>query len=298
LGLSFPNNTGLRGDVGLSRIGEDFNPALGFVRRRGIEQSSFEVGQTWRPRDRAIRQISTGLNANRIDYLDEHPVFGTVQSHGVGIQLLNLELNSQDGMGLNVNRSKEGLRDRFTVSQGVTIPAGVYSFETVNMQFRSGDQRAFGGGFGINEGDFYDGERSGFSTFVGWRSPHFRANLNYQYNEVSFPGKGTQPIDPLDASLGLRCPTNPDCEFKTRVVRLQLETIFSSRLSWINLIQYDNVSGTVGINSRLHWIPQAGREGFLVINHNLREDPLLRPDDDYHTSLAEVTLKYSYTFRF
>jgi hypothetical protein len=280
--------------VGLSRIGEDFNPALGFVRRRGIEQTSFEVGQTWRPRDRAIRTISTGLNANRIDYLDADPVFGSVQSQGVGLQLFNLELNSQDGMGLNLNRSKEGLRVPFTVSSGVTIPAGVYSFETLNLQIRSGDQRAFGGGFFVNKGDFYDGERSGFTTFIGWRSPHFRANLNYQYNEISFPGKASQ----LLANGQPRCTNNPDCEFDTRVVRLQLETIFSSRLSWINLIQYDNVSGTVGINSRLHWIPQAGREGFLVINHNLREDPLLRPDGDYHTSLAEVTLKYSYTFRF
>jgi len=165
----------------------------------------------------------------------------------------------------------------------------------VNLQLRSGDQRAFGGGLFLNEGEFYDGERSGFTTFIGWRRPHFRANLNYQYNKVSFPGKGSQPLD--NDNDQVRCPTNPDCDFVTRVVRLSLEAIFSSKLSWINLIQYDNVSGTIGINSRLHWIPQAGREGFLVLNHNLREDPL-RPDTDYHSSLAEVTLKYSYTFRF
>jgi hypothetical protein len=29
----------------------------------------------------------------------------------------------------------------------------------------------------------------------------------------------------------------------------------------------------------------------------LKRDPL-RPDDDYHSAFAEVTLKYSYTFRF
>ena len=232
------------------------------------------------------------MGANRIEYLEADPIYGSVQSQGLGLQVVNLEFESQDGLGLNVNSSKEGLREPFMVSQGVTIPAGVYSFDTVNLQLRSGDQRAFGGGLFINEGEFYDGERSGFTTFVGWRRPHFRANLNYQYNEVSFPGKGSQML----ANGQLRC-TRPDCDFVTRVVRLSLEAIFSSKLSWINLIQYDNVSGTIGINSRLHWIPQAGREGFLVLNHNLREDPL-RPDTDYHTSLAEVTLKYSYTFRF
>jgi hypothetical protein len=114
-------------------------------------------------------------------------------------------------------------------------------------------------------------------------------HLNYQYNEVSFPGKGSD----LLVNGQARC-TELDCGFITRVVRLSLETIFSSRLSWINLIQYDNVSQTVGLNSRLHWIPQAGREGFLVLNHNVRDDPLT-PDDDYHSSFGEVTLKYSYT---
>ena len=81
----------------------------------------------------------------------------------------------------------------------------------------------------------------------------------------------------------------------TRVVRVSLEAVFSSKLAWINLIQYDNVSETVGVNSRLHWIPQAGREAFLVLNHNLQD---LDRDDDFHSSFSELTLKYGYTFRF
>jgi len=136
-------------------------------------------------------------------------------------------------------------------------------------------------------------ERFGITTFIGWRpSAHFRTNLNYQYNEISFPGKGD---DLLPSGLP-RC-TTLDCAFITRVVRLSLETIFSSRWSWVNLLQYDNVSRSIGVNSRLHWIPQAGREAFLVLNHNLRDD-LLTPDTDFHTAASEVSLKYSYTFRF
>jgi hypothetical protein len=290
LNARLPSNTGLRGEVGYTRIEENFNPALGFVRRTGIEETSLEVGHAWRPVGRAIRTINAGVNASRIDNLDD----GTVQSQNVNLQAFNLDLNSQDGFGINLSNQKEGLRLPFTVSRGVTIPKGTYSFNNVNLSMRSADQRAFGGGLFLNNGDFYDGERSSVTTFVGWRSPHFRANLNYQYNEVSFPGKGDDPLpnDPTQT----RC-VELDCAFVTRVVRLSLETIFSSRLSWVNLIQYDNVSATVGLNSRLHWIPQAGREGFLVLNHNVRDDPLT-PDDAFHSSFAEVTLKYSYTFRF
>lgn len=156
----------------------------------------------------------------------------------------------------------------------MTIPIGTYSFNGVNLSVRTGDQRAIGGGVFINDGEFYDGDRFGITTFIGWRpSRHFRANLNYQYNDVSLP----------------------QGDFATRVVRVSLETVFSSTLSWINLIQYDNVSEIVGVNSRLHWIPQAGREAFLVLNHNLQD---FDRDNDFHSSFSELTLKYSYTFRF
>jgi hypothetical protein len=267
--LRLPSNNGWRGDLELTRIEANFNPALGFVRRRGVDDLSASAGHTWRPRDRAVRTLFSGVSLNRIEYLDD----GSVQSENLSLQALNVELNSQDAFSIGVSRNTEGLRAPFTISQGVTIPDGTYTFQTVNLSVRTGDQRAIGGGFFVNDGEFYDGERFGVTTFVAFRSRHFRANLNYQVNDVQLPGG----------------------DFSTKVVRLQLETIFSSKLSWINLIQYDNVSETIGINSRLHWIPQAGREGFLVLNHNLQD---LDRDNSFHSSFAELTLKYSYTFRF
>ena len=87
----------------------------------------------------------------------------------------------------------------------------------------------------------------------------------------------------------------PQGSFITRLTRVQLGVVFSTTLSWINLIQYDNVSDTIGINSRLHWIPEAGREAFFVINHNLVD-----PDESgsFHSTSADVVLKFSYMFRF
>ena len=42
-------------------------------------------------------------------------------------------------------------------------------------------------------------------------------------------------------------------------------------LSWVNLIQWDNGTDILGINSRLHWAPQAGRDFYLVLNHSLQD---------------------------
>jgi hypothetical protein len=63
----------------------------------------------------------------------------------------------------------------------------------------------------------------------------------------------------------------------------------------VNLIQYDNISESIGVNSRLHWVPQAGREGFVVLNHNLED---LDRDNEFHSSFSEATVKFGYTFRF
>ncbi len=53
--------------------------------------------------------------------------------------------------------------------------------------------------------------------------------------------------------------------------------------------------GKALFNSRLHWIPKAGREAFIVLNHNLED---LNRNDSFHSSLADLSLKLSYTFRF
>lgn len=85
------------------------------------------------------------------------------------------------------------------------------------------------------------------------------------------------------------------CAFAENGFRTHVDAEGWTTELWVNLIQYDNVSDSVGINSRLHWIPQAGREGFIVLNHNLED---LDRDGMFHSSYAEVAVKFGYTFRF
>jgi hypothetical protein len=269
-GLRLPSSTGLRGGLGFASIEENFNPAMGFVRRTGIRDYSFDLGNTLRPAGGAIRTISSGVFGNRIEYADN----GDVQSESLGVNAINIELNSQDSFNFGYTKSTEGLRAPFPISPKHTIQPGLYEFDQLNLSVFTGNQRKFGMGMFINDGEFYDGDRFSVGGNFGWRpNRHFRTNINYQYNDISFG----------------------ETRFITRVVRLQLDVVFSSRLSWINLIQYDNVSETIGLNSRLHWIPEAGREAFLVLNHNVND-----PDGNntFHSSFNELTLKYSYTFRF
>ena len=125
LGLRLPSNTGMRGELGLMRVEPNFNPALGFVRRRGVDQLSLDGGHTWRPLTGPVRTYFSGIDAERIEYLDN----GDVQSQSVVVQALNVELDSQDVFGIGATHFKEGLRQPFMISSGVVIPAGDYSLD-------------------------------------------------------------------------------------------------------------------------------------------------------------------------
>ena len=269
-GFRLPSSAGLRGGMRYKHIEENYNPALGYVDRVGVDNLEADIGHTWRPRRSRIREIYSGLSAISFRYLDN----GDVQTELVNLQLVDINTSTRDGINARYSFNKEGLRDPFEISPGVTIPPGLYSFEDYQVGFNTGNQRVMNGGLFYTGGGFYDGQRQGISGFLGWRpSVHFRGSLNFSYNDISLPAGS----------------------FITRLIRLNLEGIFSSTLAWTNSIQYDNVSETIGINSRLHWIPEAGREGFIVLNHGLED---FDRDNRFHSSNAEVAIKFGYTFRF
>ena len=68
---------------------------------------------------------------------------------------------------------------------------------------------------------------------------------------------------------------------------------FTADLSWSTFAQYDNVSDRAGINSRLRWIIQDGREFFLVFNQGLETTT-----DRVRTERSEALIKAIWTFSF
>jgi hypothetical protein len=178
---------------------------------------------------------------------------------------------------LAISNFTEVLDEPFQIYPGVVVPPGQYDSDTVGLQFGTGTHRKFalsGRFVRYPDGRFFDGSRSDNFLEVTWRpSARYRGLLSYEINDVSLP-QGS---------------------FATRVVRAGFDIAFSPTLSWVNLIQYDNVTEVVGINMRLHWIPEAGREVYFVINHNVAD-----PDRDnrFHSVFSDATAKVNYTFRF
>jgi hypothetical protein len=263
-----PNSTGIRGGVGIKEVEQNFNPALGFVNRKNIQDLTAELGYTYRPTGRRVRSVYSGATLHRIERLT-----GSLQSEVAKFRV-NLENQSGDALKFTYQNEKEGLLKPFEISEGVIIQPGDYTFDQLIVGVGTGPQRRVVANASIGSGEFYDGDRDTISADLELKpSPHFRAFIGYEYNDVELPTG----------------------DFKLRLVRLGLDAVFSSTLSWTNLLQYDNDSETAGINSRIHWRPQAGRDLFIVLNHNLED---LDRDNEFHSEFADFSVKFNYTFRF
>jgi len=268
--VSAPNNTGMRGALRYAHVEENFTPGLGFVNRKGIDELDVRTEYTYRPARGLLRSVLFGINGERVETI----ATGELESQEINFRLLELEGRQGDRLQLRRTRSREVLVEGFEISENVVILPGDYSFNETNLEISTGDQRKVWGSLDYTIGDFYDGDRVEIEASLSWRpSGRLRTQLSYDINDIHLP---------VDA-------------FVTRLVRFRTDVVFSPRLSWVTLIQYDNVSEVIGINMRLHWIPEAGREAFLVLNRNVQD---LDRDNRFDALSAEAAIKFNYTFRF
>ena len=116
-------------------------------------------------------------------------------------------------------------------------------------------------------------------------------NLNVHFHMLVLDGVYRRDV----AQGRLRFVPVPAPSTEERLYGSTIQYAFFSTLSWSNLIQYDNISENLGLNTRLHWIPRAGQQAFVVLNWGA-----IDPDKDnsFVSTFADLSLKFNYTFRF
>jgi hypothetical protein len=272
MSLRLPTSQGFRGTLQYRAYEQNFNPALGYLNRRGISDAYLNAGYMLRPSGGYLESWLFNVDYQRID-----DIAGGLQTEALFLRPVTLANRTGDTLTVALSDFTEVLVDPFEIYPGVVVPPGVYDSDSHGMQFGTGNHRkvaAFARFVEYPDDQFYGGSRSDRFLELAWRpSARFRGSLSYDYSDVVLP-QGA---------------------FEVRLVRAGFDIAFSPTVSWVNLIQYDNVSEVAGINMRLHWIPQAGREVFFVVNHNVED---VDRDNDFHSALSEMTAKASYTFRF
>ncbi len=125
----------------------------------------------------------------------------------------------------------------------------------------------------MQDGGFFGGDRlEKFLEFQWRQSAHLYIAASFTENDVDLPSGS----------------------FTSHLASVRTDIAFDSRWSWINLLQYDNTAEAVGLNSRLRYMPEAGRELLFVLNHGYSVDAL----NSLTSTSNELNLKFSYTFRY
>ena len=223
-------------------IGNDFNPAMGFVRRRGTRRHMLEAEFTpyfeeisW------LRNTRHGYEAELYTDLG-NDVVNTKQT----FNLASLSFESQEMLSLSVSHHTDRPNKDFDISDGTVIPAGNYDWWDARLSLNTGLYRKFAAANSYTVGSFYDGDRQQLSSTLVYRPT----------NRISIM---------LDYSLNLI-----DWEqFKDSTINLisgRIQYSFTPDLTLFNLIQYDDISNSIGVNSRLQWEYKPGAKMFFVVN--------------------------------
>ena len=246
---------------------EDFRPGLGFVQRPGEWLTSANV--EWQPRAESdtVRKYAFAINPTVWTDLS-----GTLVSSTVRLLPFAIEWHDGDQFSLDVLFDKDRPAEDFEIG-GVTVPAGSYDWERLKARYKWSQARPLSCEIAAVAGTFYDGDILTLGGTLNWRpNPSLRFGFAYEENRASLPGG----------------------DFTTRLERLNFDYGFSPALSWQNLVQADNESDTLGLQSRLHWIFEDGRELFFVIETGWEEDAF-----GAVTPLArELALKLVWAVRF
>jgi hypothetical protein len=257
--------------VGSRWVSEDFNPALGFVRRRDTRQS--QLGVAYQPRvgeGSAIRRWLFGLELQRAESWEGEP-----QEVGFALDELGMQLQSDDRVTLFASRRFERIDQTFLLFRDTTpVFPGDYWATRGGVRIETSEARPCSASIDFSTGDFFDGRSHGFGADVDWRSS---ATL------LLGGGYRTDIVD-----LG------PGRAFTTHIASGRVDLLLSPTLSVQNLVQFDNESNVIGWQSRLRWIYSPGCDFFAVFGSSwLRE-----PDDSIVPQQQALNLKIAHTIRF
>ncbi len=266
LKLDYPND---KWDLSLtySRIGEEFDPSLGFVPRLGVHYSRLGAVYAPRPDWPFVRQMFNELFATYIKSINAE-----WQSYSVFMAPVNWRLESGDRIEMNVRPAGENITEPFDIADNVTIPVGKYHFMRYRLEAQFAAKRRLNGQASWWFGSFYDGTLDELELELNWNPSSL---LGFEFNGVRNIGR------------------LPWGDFNQTLVGMRVRFNVTSDLQLNGYTQYDTDSRILGVNGRIHWIFSPLGEVFLVFNHNTFNDMT----DRWTLQNEQIVLKVRYTFR-
>ena len=265
--ISYPNDL-IEAEVSIYQVDEEFKPKLGYTRRTGIRR--FGSSFSYRPRPENVdwlRKYHLSYRNSIYTALDND-----IESQRHSFYIPYLDFESGHNVYFKIEQEYDKPDHDFDVSGGGVVPAGEYWMTKYVLDFELRDAGLINGDFGYELGDWYHGEKQTAYFRLGFDPTKWlNTSLSYSYNHFELP----------------------DTEFDAQIASGNIRINFTPDMGWSHLIQYDNVSESIGYNTRFFWEFKPGKKFYAVIRQNYG-------DEDHLFSLreSEFAIKALTTFRF
>jgi cellulose/xylan binding protein with CBM9 domain/uncharacterized protein DUF5916 len=265
--VSYPNDL-LYTRYRWQKIGENYNPALGFVRRKGVRISSGMVSLSPRPEIWNIRQLGFMFYFTTYHNL----VHDALETREMSIRPLEIEFNGGERFEYRIRPAFERLFEPFEIRDEISIPVGDYNFTSHEISYRSASNKRLRYDAEYQFGSFYTGNSDQLAMEVSWQNSHISTSVGLEQYWVRLK----------------------EGDFDTRLALFRFDYSFNPLMTLSNFVQYDTDSQNIGLQSRLRWIIKPGNEVYLVLNQGWQESIM----DRFEVLRTDVRAKVNYTFRF
>ena len=167
----------------LNSVGDDFNPGVGFVARRGVRRGFATLGAHPQPPIPRLRELNPYVDVDI--YSDLGWTLETREvTPGLGVAFLDSSILTLE-YATTYERLAEGTR-----IAGATVPAGEYDFGAFTATYQSNLGRRLGGRLSFTRGGFFDGERTSMGGSVTLRpSARLFVEGTAQRNRLTLAGR-------------------------------------------------------------------------------------------------------------
>ena len=194
------------------QVDEEFNPAVGFIRRRNIRHYYATLGVHHQPGARWIQEINPFIEA---DYITN---FSSVLETRRITSGATLTLGSSAAITAQVNDQFERLEEPFVIPGATVIEPGDYTFRDATISYTTSGNSNLSGNASVTFGGFWDGTRRTFQLGGSWRPRYdLYLNLSLERNEIDLPQAA------FSAGLG----------------GLRVRYAFNTALFWSAFVQYN-----------------------------------------------------------
>jgi hypothetical protein len=264
--LAYPNDR-YKGDLGFMQLGDDFDPALGFLNRWGIRQ--YDAAGHYRKRPGTyLRSVTAAFDTRVVTDLNNE-----LETLIVTIDAVEFENDPGDKLKFTYVYNEERLlREPFRVDPDVEIPLGSYSFDRYGIRLETSNARPVKVIAEAIFGTFYSGKLRQLNATLELRpSRYLFVSLEYEQNDG-------------DLSEG---------DFTQRLARAKLDLSLTPDISWTNVVQYDNTTDRMGMSSIFRWEVHPGDEFFVVLDQNWEGE-----GSSFESTGTIFGAKVVWTFRF